>query len=129
MRVGNPGKVKTTGNYHLIIVTLLMGKLLVAVIKEVITEYLESNSYMSARFGLISKMTQLKYEKRLGQVCLYSLEYRGDLIEPHNILTGQDRLDTGRIFLVDGKSKMRVVEELFRIEVRKNVFSQRVMNV
>lgn len=106
-----------------------MGKLLEAVIKEVITEYLESNSYMSARFRLIAKMTQLKYEKRLGQVCLYSLEYRGNLIEPHNILTGQDRLDTGRIFLVDGKSKMRVTEELFRIEIRKNVFSQRVMNV
>ena len=81
---------------------------------------------------LIPGMSGLPYEERLDRLGLYSLEFRilrGDLIETYKILKGLDRLDTGRLFPMLGKSRtrghsLRIRGKSFRTEMRKH-FSHR----
>ena len=55
---------------------------------------------------LIPGMSGLMYEGRLTRLGLFSLEFRrmrGDLIETYTILTGLDRIDRGKMFLMVGE--------------------------
>ena len=55
-------------------------------------------------------MAGLSYEERLGQLGLYSLEFRrvkGSLIETYKILTGLDRVNSERMFPMVGESRTR----------------------
>ena len=59
---------------------------------------------------------------------------REDLIETYKILTGLDRVDSERGFPMVGESKtrsqsLRIRDKPFRTEVRRNFFTQRVVNV
>ena len=59
---------------------------------------------------------------------------RGDLIETYKILTGLDRVDSERMFSMVGESRtrgysLRIRGKPFRTEVRRNFFTQRVVNV
>ena len=82
-------------------------------------------------------MAGLSYEESLNQLGLYSLEFRrvrGDLIEIYKILTGLDRVDSERIFPLVGESRtrghsLRIRGKPFRTEVRRNFFTQRVVNM
>ena len=82
-------------------------------------------------------MAGLSYEERLDRLGLYSLEFRrlrGDLIETYKILKGLERLDAGRLFPMLGESRtrghsLRIRGRPFRMEMRKNFFSQRVVNL
>ena len=82
-------------------------------------------------------MTGLSYEEKLNQLGLYSLEFRrvrGGLIETYRILTGLDRVDSKRMFPMVGESRtrghsLRIRGKPFRTEVRRNFFTQRVLNV
>ena len=82
-------------------------------------------------------MAGLSYEERLSWLGLYSLEFRrvrGDLIETYKILTGLERVDLERMFPMVGESRtrghnLRIRGKPFRAEVRRNFFTQRVVNV
>ena len=82
-------------------------------------------------------MIGLSYEERLSQLGLYSLEFRrvrGNLIETDKIITGLDRVDSERMFPMVGESRtmghsLRIRGKPFRTEVRRNFFTQRMMNV
>ncbi|XP_062894859.1 uncharacterized protein LOC134341044 [Mobula hypostoma] len=86
---------------------------------------------------LIPGMAGLSYDERLDRLVLYSLEFRrsrGDLIETYKIPKGLDRLDAGRLFPMLGKSRtrghsLRIEGKPFRAEIRKNFFTQRVVNL
>jgi len=59
---------------------------------------------------------------------------RGDLIETYKILTGSDRVDSERMFPMVGESRtrdnsLRIRGKPFRTEVRRNFFTQRMVNV
>jgi len=59
---------------------------------------------------------------------------RGDLIETYKILTGMDRLGAGRMFSLVEESRgrghnLRTRGRLFRIEMRKEFFTDRVMKL
>ena len=59
---------------------------------------------------------------------------RGDLTETYKILTGLDRVNSERMFPMVGESRARghslkIRGKPFRIEVRRNFFTQRVVNV
>ena len=59
---------------------------------------------------------------------------RVDLIETYKILTGLDRVDSERMFQMAGESRtrgrsLRTWGKPFRTEVRRNFFTQRVVNV
>ena len=59
---------------------------------------------------------------------------RGDLIETYKILTGLDRVDSERLFPMVGESKkrshsLRIRGKPFRTEMRRNFFTQRVVNL
>ena len=59
---------------------------------------------------------------------------RGDLIETYKILTGLDRVASERMFPMVGESRTRghswrIRGKPFRTEVRRNFFTQRVVNV
>ena len=81
---------------------------------------------------LIPGMAVLPEEERLSRLVLYSLELRkvrGDLIETYKILTGLD----GRFRKNRGGSRtrghtLRKRGKQFRTEVRRNFFTQRVVN-
>jgi len=59
---------------------------------------------------------------------------RGDLIETYSILKGRDRVDMERMFSLVGETRTRghnrrVKGCFFKTEMRRNFFSQRVMNL
>ena len=59
---------------------------------------------------------------------------RGDLIETYKILTVLDRVDSERMFPMVGGSRtrghsLRIRVKPFRTEVRRNFFTQRVVNL
>ena len=86
---------------------------------------------------LFPGMAGLSYEERLSRLGLYSLDLRrvrGDLIETYKILTRLERMDSERVFPMVGESRtrghnLRIRGKSFRTEVRRNVFTQRVVNV
>ena len=75
------------------------------------------------------------YKDRLSLLELPSLEerrVRGDLIEAFKLLKGIAKLDYSLFFKLPGDSKVRghtykIVKNSFRLDVRKNFFSNRVM--
>ena len=77
----------------------------------------------------------LYYKDRLSLLELPSLEerrVRGDLIEKFKLLKGIAKLDCSLFFILSGDSKVRghtykIVKNGFRLDVRKNVFSNRVV--
>ena len=86
---------------------------------------------------LILELRGLDYEERLSRLGLYSLEFRrmrGDLIETYKIMKGIDRIDAGRLFPLVGESRTRghslkIRGSRFRTELRRNFFTQRVVNL
>ena len=84
---------------------------------------------------LIPGMAGLSFEERLSRFRLYSLEFsrvRGDLLETYKILTGLDRVDSIRMFpmVVESSTRghsLRVRDDRFGTEVRRNFFTQRVV--
>ena len=82
-------------------------------------------------------MVGLAHKERLSWLGLYSLEFRtvrGNLTESYKILTGLDRLDSERMFPMGAESitrshSFRIRGKPFRTEVRRNFFTQRVVNV
>jgi len=86
---------------------------------------------------MIPGMKSLSYEEQLRTLGLYSLEFRrmrGDLIETYRILRGLDRVDLERMFPPFGKTgtrgyNLRLKGRSFKTELRKNFFSQRVVNL
>ena len=85
---------------------------------------------------LIPGMRGLSYQERLNSLGLYSLEFRrvrGDLIQTYQILRELDRVD-GEMFSLVGESQTRahnykIKGQSFKTEVRRNLFSQRVVNL
>ena len=79
----------------------------------------------------------LAYEERLSRLGLYSLEFRrlrGDLIETYKIMKGLDRLEAARLFPLTTETRTRghslkIRGSQFRTELRRNFFSQRVVNL
>jgi len=67
----------------------------------------------------------------------YSIEFRrmrGDLFESYRILKGLDRVDGERMFPLVGETTirghtLRVKGLSFKTEMRRNLFSQRVVNL
>ena len=93
---------------------------------------------MQRRFSrLIPELRVLDYDERLSRLGLYSLEFRrmrGDLIETYKIMKGIDRVDAGRLFPLVGESSTRghslkIRGSRFRTELRRNFFTQRVVNL
>ncbi|XP_072107366.1 uncharacterized protein [Mobula birostris] len=86
---------------------------------------------------MIPGMRGLRYEEHLSALGLYSLEFRrmrGDLIETFRMLKGMDRVDVAKLFPMMGESStrghdFRIEGRPFRTEMRKNFFSQRVVNL
>ena len=78
----------------------------------------------------------LNYKDRLSLLELPSLEerrVRGDLIEAFKLLKGIAKLDYSLFFKLSGYSKVRghtykLVKNSFRLDVRKNFFSNRVVD-
>ena len=78
-------------------------------------------------------MARLMYEEKLTRLGLFLLEFRrmrGDLIETYKILTGLDRVDAERIFpKAGGPESGWIRDRLFRMEVRRPFFTQRVVSL
>ena len=79
----------------------------------------------------------LSYVERLERLGLYTLEFRrmrGDLIETYKIIKGLDTLEAGSMFPLMGESRtrghsLRIRGRPFRTEMRKNFFTQRVVDM
>ncbi|XP_059818932.1 uncharacterized protein LOC132390340 [Hypanus sabinus] len=86
---------------------------------------------------LIPGMAGLSYVERLEQLGLYTLGFRrmrGDLIETYKIIKGLDTLEAGSMFLLMGESRtrghsLRMRGRPFTTEMRKNLFTQRVVDL
>eukprot|EP00061_Rhincodon_typus_P016252 g44363.t1 len=86
---------------------------------------------------MIPGMKGLIYEERFRTLGLYLMEFRGmrvDLIETYLILKGLDRVDVGKMFPVAGETRnqghsLTVKGRPFRTEMRRNFFSQSVVNL
>jgi hypothetical protein len=84
----------------------------------------------------VKGLKNLPYEERLRQLGLYSLEQRrirGDLIETYKLLTGKENVKHDQFFkLAEVRSlrghSLKLFKERSRLEVRKNFFSQRIVN-
>ena len=86
---------------------------------------------------LIPEMRGLAYEERLSRLGLYSLEFRrlrGDLLETYKKMKGLDRGEAERFFPLRKETRTRghslkIRGSQFRTELRRNFFSQRVVNL
>ena len=86
---------------------------------------------------LIPELKGLAYEERLSRRGLYSLEFRRmreDLIETYKIMKGIDKLEAGRLFPLEGEIRtwghgLKIRGSRFRTELRRNFFTQRVVNL
>jgi len=86
---------------------------------------------------LIPELRGLAYEERLSRLGLYSLEFRrmrGDLIETYKIMKGIDKIEAGKLFPLAGETRTRghslkIRGSRFRTELRRNFFTQRVVNL
>ena len=78
---------------------------------------------------LIPSISHLPYEDRLKFVKLLSLDFRrwrGDMIHVFKIMNDMDRLDPNNFFVFPPNNNTRGhSQKLFRLELRRNVFSQR----
>ena len=82
-------------------------------------------------------MRGFDYEERLRRLGLYSLEFRrlrGDLMETYKMMRGLDRVEVERFFPLSKEVRTRghslkIKGGRFRTELRRNFFSQRVVNL
>ena len=87
--------------------------------------------------SLIPGMAGLSYVERLERLGLYTLEFRrmrGDLIETYKIIKGLDTLEAENMFPLMLASRtrghsFRISGKPFRTEMRKNLFTQRVVDM
>ena len=87
--------------------------------------------------GLIPELRGLAYEVRLSRLGLYTLEFRrmrGDLIETYKIMKGIAKIEAGRLFPLVGETRTRghsfkIKGSRFRTELRRNFFTQSVVNL
>ena len=85
---------------------------------------------------MISGLHNLKYSDRLKQCNLMPLDKRrnrGDLIQTFKVLKGIDKVDYRKFFRLNAVSRTRghslkLSKSRSRLEIRKNFFSQRVVN-
>lgn len=85
---------------------------------------------------MIEECRFLNYEDRLGQTGLTTLEERrtrGDLIEVFKMIKGLNKTDYTRFFTLATNNRTRghrlkIVKNRSRLNIRKNFFSQRVVN-
>ena len=85
---------------------------------------------------MISEISHLSYEQRLKKLGLISLEkrrIRGDLIQAFKIIKGFDKVDSTKFFTFSTLSSTRghrfkLSKKRTRLELRRNFFSQRVVN-
>eukprot|EP00061_Rhincodon_typus_P012869 g38883.t1 len=97
---------------------------------------------MLALEGLQKKITRmtletkgLSYEEQLRTMGLYSMEFRRmrrDLIETYRILRGLDSVDVENMFALVGEARiqghsLKVKGQLFRTEMSRNIFNQRLL--
>ena len=86
---------------------------------------------------MINEYNGLKYEDRLVKTGLTTLEERrtrGDLIEAFKMIKGLNKTDSKRFFTIAHSSRTRghrlkIVKNRSRLDIRQNVFSQRVVNM
>ena len=86
---------------------------------------------------MIDEYKGLKYEDRLVKTGLTTLEERrtrGDLIETFKMIKGLNKTDYKRFFTIAHSSRTRghrlkIVKNRSRLDIRKNFFSQRVVNM
>ena len=85
---------------------------------------------------MISGLRKVKYSDRLEQCNLMPLDKRrtrGDLIQTFKVLKGIDKVDYNKFFRLNTVSRTRGLslklnKSRSRLEIRKNFFSQRVVN-
>ena len=85
---------------------------------------------------LIPTLRHEPYEARLRSLKLPSLDYRrrrGDMLQVFRILNGLDRLDPQLFFKLSKQTRTRghcqkLYKDHSRLELRKHVFSQRILN-
>jgi len=85
---------------------------------------------------IIAECRGLSYENRLRVAGLRSLEdrrNRGDMLEVYKMLSGKSRVDSGNFLKVVSESttrghKLKLAKSRSRLDVRKNFFSQRIVN-
>ena len=83
-----------------------------------------------------SHCQNLSYEKRLkaaGLIALDKRRERGDLIQVFKLIKGFDKVDYKHFFQLSKDQrtrghKLRLVKVRSRLEIRRNFFSQRVVN-
>ena len=84
---------------------------------------------------MIEEYKGLKYENRLVKTGLTTSEERrprGDLIEAFKMIKGLNKTDSKRFFTIAHSSRTRglkIVKNRSRLDIRKNFFSQRVVNM
>jgi len=71
---------------------------------------------------------------KTGLISIEKRRVRGDLIQVFKILKGVDKLDYSNFFEIQSSSRTRghnykLVKHRSRLDIRKNFFSQRVVNV
>ena len=57
---------------------------------------------------------------------------RGDLIETYKIMKGIDKIEAGKLFPLETRSRghsLKIRGSRFRTELRRNIFTQRVVNL
>ena len=85
---------------------------------------------------MIEECRNLNYESRLllaGSTTLEDRRDRGDMIEVFKIVKGLDKLEQNKFFALEGTGRTRghrfkLSKSRSRLEIRKNFFSQRVVN-
>ncbi|MES9884664.1 MAG: reverse transcriptase family protein, partial [Sedimenticola sp.] len=86
---------------------------------------------------LIKNMENKIYSDRLKMLGIPSLQYRrtrSDMVEVFKILNGIDKADKDQLFQMNNENRIRghnwkLKKKQFRLDVRKQTFSQRVINV
>ena len=85
---------------------------------------------------MISQCRGLNYQSRLQSTTLLSLEDRrtgGDMIQVFKLMKGIDKVDHSNLFVVANSERTRghrykVIKSRSRLELRRNFFSQRIVN-
>ena len=85
---------------------------------------------------MIPGISHLSYKDRLKELNLFTLTYRrlrGDLIQVYKIMRGFDKLDFKLFFNLSEETRTRghrlkLTKSRSNLDIRKNFFSQRVIN-
>jgi len=85
----------------------------------------------------VKEVRKLKYEDRLRKLGIYSLErrrLRGDLIEVYKVLSGKERVNKDKLFILAQDNhglrghNQRLFKPRCRTTVRKQFFTNRIIN-